>query len=237
MDFRAALADDPCWDLEVEALFEAHGEPLADRILQNREELIGLCELVERKRVRSYLEIGLWTGRLLSTLHRLFRFDLVAACDQGFAETLGLSISVPAETRLFVGESCSEEYRAFREALGAVDLVFIDGDHRYGAVRADFERERGLPHRFLALHDICGARRQTRGVARLWGEIEGGMKAEIVRPHVELGLDRSTMGIGLWSATEDPAAGGATRRRRGARIRRSPGPRAGRRGSARGPRC
>jgi hypothetical protein len=39
----------------------------------------------------------------------------------------------------------------------------------------------------------------------LWEEL-GGHKLEIVRPHVELGLDHSTMGIGVWSDTEDPAA-------------------------------
>jgi hypothetical protein len=68
----------------------------------------------------------------------------------------------------------------------------------------DFELERTMPHRFLALHDITGANRHTTGVRRLWQELDQGHKLEIVRPHRELGLDHSIMGIGVWSATEPP---------------------------------
>ncbi len=66
-DFRAELAGDKCWDRGTQALFERHGEPLEDCILQNREELIGLCEFIVAQGVRSYLEVGVWTGRLIHT--------------------------------------------------------------------------------------------------------------------------------------------------------------------------
>lgn len=196
-DFSEALRQEKCWDRGTEAIFQARGEPLEDCILQNREELLGLCEFIERAGVRSYLEIGIWTGRLVSTLHRLFDFDLVAVCDHGWAVRCGFEIRVPAAARRFEGDSASEGYRRFRESLGHVDLVLIDADHRYRAVRRDFELNRTFPHRFLAFHDICGARRETAGVRRLWQELEG-EKTEIVRPHLELGLDRSLMGIGIW---------------------------------------
>jgi hypothetical protein len=198
-DFRAELRDEPCWDLGTEAIFAARGEALDDRVLQNREELIGLCELIEREGVRSYLEIGVWTGRLVSALHRVFRFDLVAACDHGWAEQLGFEIRVPLETRFFRGDSGSAEFRRWRAELGHIDLVLIDADHRYHAVRRDFAVNRGFPHRFLAFHDIRGARPQTAGVRRFWDELDEGFKLEIVRPHRELGIDRSLMGIGVWS--------------------------------------
>ena len=203
-DFRAALREETCWDAGTEAVFVACGEPLVDCILQSREELIGLCELIERYDVRSYLEIGIWTGRLVSALHRIFRFDLVAACDHGWAEQLGLAIQVPPETRFFRGESGSDGYRRWRADLGRVDLVLIDADHRYGAVQRDFAINRSFPHRFLAFHDIRGARPQTAGVRRFWDELDDGFKHEIVKPHPELGLDHSIMGIGVWSATERP---------------------------------
>lgn len=225
MDFRAALGGDKCWDLETEALFEAHGEPLEDAILQNREELVALCELIERLRVRSYLEVGVWTGRLVTALHRIFAFDLVAACDHGWAEELGLSIALPPETRFFRGDSTSEGYVRWRRELGPVDLVLVDADHSYRGVRRDFEVNRRLPHRLLAFHDISGARPQTRGVRRFWQELDEGRKLEILRPHLELGLDRTTMGIGLWSASEDPAAG--LRAPRPSSPRRGRGRRAG----------
>jgi hypothetical protein len=199
-DFRAALAGDKCWDRATEALLAAHGEPLEDAILQNREEVLGLCDFIAAEGVRSYLEIGVWTGRLAAALHRLFAFDLVAACDHGWAEQCGLAIRLPAGARVFRGDSDSAAYLRWRAALGPVDLVFIDANHGYRAVRRDFEINRRFPHRFLAFHDITGARRQTAGVKRFWDELREGRKRAIVRPHVELGLDRSVMGIGIWSA-------------------------------------
>lgn len=199
--FRAALADEPCWDSATEALFLERGEPLRDCLLQNREELIALCELIETRGVRSWLEVGAWTGRLTEALHRLFRFDTVAVCDDGYCRRFGFELHTPADARVFVGSSRGEDFEEWRRELGHVDLVFIDADHSYRGVRRDFEIQRTHPHRFLAFHDISGSNRHTRGVARFWRELEGD-RLEILRPHRELGLDYTTMGIGLWSATE-----------------------------------
>lgn len=202
-DWRAQLAGVRCWDAGVQAVFEARGEPAVDCALQNREELIGLCEFIYTHRIRSYLEIGIWTGRVVGALHRIFDFDRVAACDHGWAESFGLPAATPPDCRLLRADSDSPEFLAWRASLGPVDLVLIDANHAYRAVARDFEINRAFPHRFLALHDITGYHRATAGVARLWREIEGN-KLEIVRPHLELGLDHSTMGIGLWSERERP---------------------------------
>jgi hypothetical protein len=198
-DFHAELERVPFWDITCERQLAERGEALVDRPLQNRDEVVALCELIERERIRSYLEIGVWTGALVRLLHGLFEFDVVAACDQAWAERFGLEVRLPESVHFHRGDSGSPGYARFRASLGRVDLVLIDADHSYRAVRADFERERRFPHRFIALHDITGARRQTAGVARLWREIAGGRKLEIVRPHPEPGLDRSLMGIGVWS--------------------------------------
>jgi len=203
-DFRTELAVEKCWDRTTQALREEHGEPLEDAILQNREELIALCQWIEAHCISSYLELGLWTGGLISALHRLFRFERLAACDHGWAEANGLAVRVPEGTAFFRGNTESEAYRAWRRELGHIDLVFIDANHAYHAVKRDFEINRGYPHRFLAFHDITGATRQTTGVGRFWRELDEGHKREIIRPHRELGLDHSTMGIGIWSATEPP---------------------------------
>lgn len=199
-DFRAELARERCWDRGVQEIYEARGEPLVDCILQNREELIALCEFIEEQRVRSYLEIGIWTGRLLCALQRLFGFSLVAACDDGYAARLGLPIELPRDARWLCADSRSEAFARFRAQLGHVDLVLIDADHRCEAVRRDFELNRTHPHRFLAFHDIVGDNRHTVGVRRFWEDLREGHKLEILRPHRELGLDRSTMGLGIWSA-------------------------------------
>ena len=206
-DFRHELRHDKCWDRSTQALFEQHGEPLEDCILQNREELIGLCQFIEERQIRSYLEIGIWTGRLVSTLHRLFSFELVAACDHGWARQLGLPMALPDDVLFYDGDSASDGFRQWRAALGRVDLVLIDANHSYHAVRGDLELNRQYPHRFVALHDITGANRHTAGVKRLWNELQG-HKHEIICPHLELGLQHSTMGIGVWgNPTSDPCPG------------------------------
>jgi len=197
-DFRSELASDKCWDRITQERFES-GAVLDDCILQNREELVALCEFIEAQRIRSYLEIGLWTGRLLCALQRIFRFERVAACDHGWAKENGLRIHLPPEADFYHGDSESQGFLRWREALGPIDLVLLDANHAYHAVRRDFEINRRFPHRFLALHDITGAQRQTTGVGRLWRELPEREKTEIIRPHTEIGLDRSVMGIGIWA--------------------------------------
>lgn len=200
-DFRKELQDDPCWGPSTEKLFQETGIPKQDCILQNREELIGFCEFLERERVRSYLEIGAWTGKMVTVLHRLFQFEKVAVADIGWTSSIGLPFEVPPETELFLGNSHSQQYRDWRESLGHIDLVMIDGDHSYKGVRLDFEINKLFPHRFLAFHDIANPHPQILGPGQFWRELEGS-KIEIIKPHVEIGLQTSTMGIGVWSSLE-----------------------------------
>ena len=192
LDFRALLANDRCYDDELRAMVAEGGEPLADAILQDRDELVGLCEFIGTHKVRSFLEIGIWTGRLVTTLHRIFGFEKVACCDHGWAEQCGLSIAVPGDCAFYRGDSNSAGFTQFRGEQGHFDLVMIDANHHYKGVKADFELNRTYPHRFLAFHDIQGGSRQTVGVGRFWRELEG-EKVEISRPG-------SGMGIGIWSA-------------------------------------
>ena len=194
-DFRTELAGERFWDADVEAIYRECGEPRVDAILQHREEVLELCAFIEAKRIRSYLEIGLWTGRLLTALSRIFAFDRIAGCDDGYARRLGLALRLPAGAEYFEGDSTSAQFADWRRKLGPIDLVLIDANHHYRGVAADFAANRQAPHRFLALHDITGANRHTVGVRRLWQEIDDGNKREIIAP-------ASGMGIGVWSATE-----------------------------------
>ncbi len=203
IDLQLALAPHKCWDTHTQAIFEAKGEALEDCMLQTRAELEEFARFISDKNIRSYLEIGVWTGRLITTLHRVFDFDTLAAADHCWAEENGFSISLPQKTNFFRGNSSGDEFLAWRAALGHIDLVMIDGDHSYRGVKRDFEIQRTFPHRFLSFHDITGANRGTRGVQKLWSELVG-HKREVVHPHLEAGFDTPTMGIGIWSETEDP---------------------------------
>lgn len=155
-------------------------------------------------KVRSYLEIGVWTGRTVGALHDVLNFERVAACDHGWAEQRGLPIHMHPDVDWLRADSDSEEFLRWREGLGHVDMVLIDANHSYRAVKRDFEINRRFPHRFLAFHDITGFHPATRGVARLWRELKGdplgGDTVELVRPHREIGVEHSTMGIGVWWA-------------------------------------
>ena len=199
-DFRHELRHERCWDAEVQAHYEAHGYPPDGRLLQNRDELIGLCEWIEANDIRSYLEIGVWTGHLTTTLHRLFNFDVVAACDTNWVRTIGLQMRLPFGVQYFEGSSHSDAYLAFREKLGHIDLVMIDGDHSYEGVKQDFDINKQFPHRFLGFHDITGGNDGCGGVRQLWEELEGS-KTTIIESQRECGLEHSLMGIGLWSAS------------------------------------
>lgn len=200
----AALAATRCWDAEVEAVYAATGVPRADAALQNRAELAGLLAFIDHHAIRSVLELGCWTGALSRCLHAAFPGLSLAVADDAYVEGLGLPWAPSPAAQVFRGRIGTPAYDAFRASLGAVDLVFIDADHRFAAVRADFERERALPHRFLALHDITGANRHTAGVGRWWRALPAGHTAALVRPMEELGRPWSEMGIGFWSATEAP---------------------------------
>jgi predicted O-methyltransferase YrrM len=92
-----------------------------------------------------------------------------------------------ASTRLELLHGSSrapETIQRVREILGEeqLDLVFIDGDHAYAGVRADFENYRPLvrPGGLIAFHDIVpdaltrhGRRsaQWTGDVPRLWREV------------------------------------------------------------------
>ncbi len=197
-DLAARLADVPCWDAAVQAIYEARGEPLADVALQNRAELVAFAAFMRAHGVRSYLELGTWTGRSLCALQAALDLDRVAVCDHGYAQQLGLPLHLPPGCLHLKADSDSDAYRQWRAGLGPLDLVLIDANHHYRAVKRDFEINRAFDQRFIAFHDITGSNRHTRGVARLWQELEG-WKQELVLPHAELGLAHSTMGIGIWA--------------------------------------
>lgn len=158
-----------------------------------------LVEWMRQQEIRSYLELGVYRGGLASVLHEIFGFEVIAGADAGVIQKeRKLEVSLPQAMRMCWATTESSEYRRFRHAMGKMDLVFIDADHSYGAVRKDFERERRQPHRFLAFHDIKNET-HAPGVVRLWNEL-GGKKREL---YVER-TDGEQMGIGVWSEKERP---------------------------------
>ncbi len=196
-NYRELLKNTRFWNKDTEKFFQENGQPVVDCALQNREEIIALCEFIEKHDIRSYLEIGCWTGRLVSQLHEIFNFDLVAACDLGSAKQFDLDLQLPGSVQYFEGNSHSPIFENWRTKLGQIDLVFIDSDHSYEGIKMDFEVNARAPNRYIAIHGIAGDRRSGEGPKRVWSELIGN-KTEIVLPHAEIESPTPTMGIGIW---------------------------------------
>ena len=79
--------------------------------------------------------------------------------------------------------------------LGTHGCGLIDGDHTYEGVKRDFEINRAAPHRFLVFHDIK-EQRFGPGVVKFWKELKG--------HKFEISASPTSMGIGIWSSTENP---------------------------------
>jgi hypothetical protein len=76
------------------------------------------------------------------------------------------------------------------------DLVIIDGDHRYEAVKQDYELYAPLADKVVMLHDIAGLR-DCDGVAQFWREIAY-TKTDKLRKdfHEAIATSRERAGIG-----------------------------------------
>jgi hypothetical protein len=200
---RAALSGVPCWDAEVQRLYAETGEPRADVALQNRAELTGFLAFMVANSVRSYLEIGTWTGQTLCAVAGGLDLDLIACCDHGYAQRLGLPLHLPPGARFLCADSDSDAFLRWRAELGPIDMVLVDANHHYRALKKDVALALSFPHRFLALHDITGGNRHTRGVKRVWDELDG-EKVEIVRENPDCpGATPMGIGVRLNCATEE----------------------------------
>jgi hypothetical protein len=197
-DFEQQLSKVKFWDSEVEAVFQELGVPAFDAALQIREEVIVLCEWINENDINSYLEVGSWTGKLVSSLHTVFKFKEVAACDLGACKEAGFEVRLPPGAEYFEGNSLSPIYLKWRDRLGPIDLVLIDTDHKYESVARNFEINQALGAKHIALCGISDNHRGISGVRSFWHDLEGN-KTEILCPHVEIGESESTIGIGIWS--------------------------------------
>ena len=186
--------------------------------LQLPSELAGLLEYVREQRPRTVLEIGTAGGGTFCGFAAFAAADaLLVSVDLRHGEFGGgypswraplyRSFATRAQRiSLIEGDSHSEEsLAAVTDALDGrlVDLLFIDGDHTYPGVRADFETYSQLvaPGGLIALHDIApekpsaypGMRVCVGGVPEFWREIRDQYE------HVEIVDDweQGAFGIGM----------------------------------------
>ena len=138
-------------------------------IQQGRDETIDFVSmLLKRNRLSSVLEIGLGSYGSTHFLWRLF-FERVITIEQSHERVRTFGTNLRAFHRRWVldghrsafliGSSHSPETveKAYRCAKDGVDLLFIDGDHRYPSVLMDWLLYSPLvkPGGLIAFHDVA----------------------------------------------------------------------------------
>ena len=154
-------------------------------------EIEGLAALVAERRPSVVVEIGTSKGGTLYLWSRLaregalvvsidmpnFSFGSVRAVNRWVYRGFGAARGV--EVRPLAADSHAPETRAELERIlagRAVDFLFIDGDHSYAGVKADFEAYGRLmaPDGIVAFHDIAFPPGGWIDVQRFWREVERG---------------------------------------------------------------
>ncbi|HTQ79447.1 MAG TPA: class I SAM-dependent methyltransferase [Thermoanaerobaculia bacterium] len=179
--------------------------------MQRKTEILGLLEEVRAAAPRVVVEIGTASGGTLFLFSRMAAPDaLLVSLDLpggpfggGYASwriPLYRSFAVERQQILLLrGDSQSAELRERLQASlqgRPIDFLFIDGDHRYAGVRADFAAYAPLvrPGGLIAFHDILpDARQPGMEVSRFWREVSQRFPA---REFIEQ-PDEAGYGIGL----------------------------------------
>ena len=173
---------------EQAALIRAHN---VFRAIQQHDEIVSLLRFLEKKPPRSVCEIGTAFGGTLFLLTKVCRSDaLLISVDMGlplersltylqFATSRQRIVSIRKDSR------APETIQQVRTTLRGrpLDLLFIDGDHEYEAVKSDFANYGPLvcPGGLIVFHDIVRDFRTrygkptshyTGGVPMFWQEIK-----------------------------------------------------------------
>jgi predicted O-methyltransferase YrrM len=179
---------------------------------QVRSELLRFAAIIAELKPSLALEIGTARGGTLCVISRLSRtsatiisVDLPGGLFGGGYRWFRIPIykSFPVldqKLHLIRGDSHDQAIQSrVREEIGKdrkLDLLFIDGDHSYQGVRADFDSYRSLVRSggIIAFHDIAEHPKETGcEVARLWQEV----KTQYRHEEIIEDRDQGWAGIGI----------------------------------------
>lgn len=132
-------------------------------LLQDRDEFSEFCQLLKTENVRSYLEIGSFSGGTIELVANVLpKGSRIVAVDKPWKSTKEAKLRAVIQrlkqagydTHLIIGDSTDPKTIAIAHKLGPYDAVFIDGDHRLPYVKKDWDNY-GVMGRIVGFHDIA----------------------------------------------------------------------------------
>ena len=153
-------------------------------LLQDYEhEFKPFCQLMKDENVRSYLEIGSFSGGSIEIAAQYLPVgSRIVSIDKPWKLTkqerlAGILNELKAsgyDTHLIVGDSTESRSIYKGRKWGPYDAVFIDGNHTYDYVKKDWENY-GTLGRIVGFHDIAKDK-PPHGASAFWQQLKTGYR-------------------------------------------------------------
>jgi predicted O-methyltransferase YrrM len=183
--------------------------------IQKIGEFAALSRLVSERQPAVVLEIGSREGgsywawcRLATPTATLVSIDFPGT-DEWTARLRGYPREHQTQRLIRADSHDPNTLEAVRDLEGAVDLLFIDGDHGYDGVRADFETYAPLvkPGGLIAFHDVVPHLDPTCQVDRLWNQLRDVYETrEFVDSDYDVQGGWAGIGVIFWAGAGDLAS-------------------------------
>lgn len=179
---------------------------------QDAFEIAKLSKIFSESNVTSLLEVGSrFGGSLWYLAKHMPHGSKIVSIDSGLGEGGGRPGQLASlrecitqlcyngyHARLIEGWSSNSNVIARAEQLGPYDAVFIDADHRYEGVKADWLAYGPMATKLVAFHDVCWERKphfppstKEVEVPKLWAELTADGRGIIICN------SEANMGIGV----------------------------------------
>ena len=180
-------------DQEPDQIYWTDGDPTTP-VFQRPEEAERLFALYTERAPRRVLEVGVYHGGTLKQWLQRGKPERVVAVDLFLprydcrVKAEGWAREANVELFTVQGDSRATGTVAAATSLGPYDWIYIDADHSYQAVAADWRNYAPLiaPGGVVLFHDIvaCPVRHPEMGVPQLWAELKAAYRTtEIVEDY------------------------------------------------------